>query len=203
MIRLEFYVEEPSAEAALINLVPLILRDTDFEFEIYPFQGKQALLRKLPHRLKAYHHFTDSDWRVVVLVDRDDDDCHQLKASLERIAREAGLHTRTSTGSASNFQVLNRMAIEELEAWFFGDIPALRKAYPQVPSTLDKKAAYRNPDAITGGTWEQLERVLKTYHPGGLEKVRAAEEISEHMDPDRNRSKSFQVFRDALRAILE
>ena len=39
------------------------------------------------------------------------------------------------------------------------------------------------------------------YHPGGLEKIRAAREISNHMDPDRNRSRSFQVFRDALRNI--
>ena len=39
------------------------------------------------------------------------------------------------------------------------------------------------------------------YHPGGLEKIRAAREISNHMDPDRNRSRSFQVFRDALRSI--
>ena len=39
------------------------------------------------------------------------------------------------------------------------------------------------------------------YHPGGLEKIRAAQEISEHMDPDRNRSHSFQLFRDVLRSI--
>ena len=34
--------------------------------------------------------------RVVVLVDRDDDDCEQLKAELERMAVAAGLSTKSS-----------------------------------------------------------------------------------------------------------
>ena len=98
-----------------------------------------------------------------------------------------------------------RIAIEELEAWFFGDIPALKTAYPKIPASLTQKAPYRDPDNINGGTWEQPEKVLMEYgyHPGGLEKIRAAKEISEHMDPETKRSKSFQVFRDGLRSIFE
>lgn len=57
--------------------------------------------------------------------------------------------------------------------------------------------------AIKGGTWERLEQVLSRYHAGGLQKLRAAEEIAQHMEPDRNRSKSFQVFRDALRDLFD
>lgn len=98
--------------------------------------------------------------------------------------------------------MINRIAIEELEAWFFGDVSALHTAYPRVPETLDQKAIYRDPDAISGGTWEHLEHILKDDHPNGLEKIRAATEISTHMDPDRNRSRSFQVFRDARREIV-
>ncbi|MGD0827532.1 MAG: DUF4276 family protein [Desulfobaccales bacterium] len=55
-------------------------------------------------------------------------------------------------------QVLNRIAIEELESWFFGDGIALKTAYPGIPETLDKKSKYRNPDAIER-TWEALERL--------------------------------------------
>jgi hypothetical protein len=84
---LHFYVEEPSAEAALITLVPRILESYNFEYDIFPFQGKNALLRHLPNRLKAYNHRTN-DWRVIVLIDRDDDDCLQLKRRLEHIAHE-------------------------------------------------------------------------------------------------------------------
>jgi hypothetical protein len=97
---------------------------------------------------------------------------------------------------------VNRLAIQELEAWFFGDINAIRTAYPNIPKTLDKKKQYRHPDAINN-TWEALERVLQRagYYPGGLLKIKAAREISQYMNPQRNTSKSFQVFRDSIQHI--
>lgn len=196
---LEFLVEEQSAEAALNNLVPIIIPKT--EFRIHSFRGKRDFLRKLPNRLRGYRNWIQKDHKIIVLVDCDKYDCYELKNQLETIATNAGLTTLSK--SPGNFQVINRIAIEELEAWFFGDVEAIRKAYPRVPKTLGKKAPYRSPDEIKGGTWEQLERVLKKHHPGGLEKIRAASEISEHMDPDHNRSPSFQVFRDALRILLQ
>jgi hypothetical protein len=112
---LHFYVEELSAEAALIELLPRILPagEYDYDYDIFPFQGKPSLLRKLPDRLRAYRHRSD-DWRVIVLVDRDADDCLALKKHLDDIAHDAGLQTRTA--SPGRFQVLNRIAIEELEA---------------------------------------------------------------------------------------
>ncbi len=100
--------------------------------------------------------------------------------------------------------VVNRIAVEELEAWFFGDIPALCGAYPRIPASLGGQAKYRDPDAIRGGTWEALERVLQArgYHPGGLAKTVAATEIAQHMDVDANRSRSFQAFRDGVRRLV-
>jgi hypothetical protein len=96
--------------------------------------------------------------------------------------------------------VLNRLAIEELEAWFFGDVGALRAAYPGIPSSLGERANYRDPDAIRGGTWEALERELQRagHHREGLAKIKAAQEIAAHMAPERNRSRSFQAFRQGL-----
>ena len=95
--------------------------------------------------------------------------------------------------------------IEELEAWFFGDIPALTKAYPRVSKNFSKKSGYRDPDDIKGGTWEALERELKKagYHQGGLETMRAARDISQYMNPPKNTSTSFQVFYDCLLEIME
>lgn len=197
---LHFFVEEESAEAALVELVPRILSAYDFNYDIFTFRGKANLLKRLPDRLKAYTHRTGDDWRVIVLVDRDDQNCNELKLQLEQIAQTAQLRTRTT--SPDRFHVINRIAIEELEAWFFGDVQALHAAYPRVNPHLSEQAAYRDCDAIRGGTWEKLEQVLKFYHPGGLEKVRAAQEISKHIQPDRNRSKSFQVFRDALLSLF-
>ena len=53
-----------------------------------------------------------------------------------------------------SFQLVNRLAVEELEAWFFGDVDAMATAYPRVPRTLAQRAPYRDPDRIKGGTWE-------------------------------------------------
>jgi elongation factor P--beta-lysine ligase len=135
----------------------------------------------------------------VILVDRDNEDCHQLKQKLEDIAVTAGFITKSS--NCRSFQVLNRIMVEELEAWFFGDIPAIIQAYPGIKSSLAQQEKYRDPDAIQGGTWEALERVLRQarYYQGGLDKPKAAREIAEHMNPETNRSKSFQVFYDGLR----
>ena len=200
-MRLDIFIEEQSAEVTLRNLIRKILPETNHDVRFHPFRGKQDLLAKLPGRLKAYSNWIADNHFLIVLVDRDNDDCHLLKRRLENYAIEAGLKTLSS--SHNRFQVVNRIAIEELEAWFFGDVEAMRMAYPRIPKTLSKRAPYRDPDAITGGTSERLEKLLMDakYHPGGLEKIRAAQEISRHMDPDSNRSRSFQVFRDALRSI--
>ncbi|HEY9853456.1 MAG TPA: DUF4276 family protein [Leptolyngbyaceae cyanobacterium] len=99
--------------------------------------------------------------------------------------------------------VLHRIAVEELESWFLGDIPAVRAEYEKIPASLSQKATFRNPDAIKGGTWEQLDRTLKYYgYETGLQKFDFAEKVSPHMDVENNLSKSFQVFRDGLRTII-
>ncbi len=202
-MHIEFLVEEPSAEAALSNIVPRIV-GAPHSFAVHPHQGKPNLLRSLPGRLRGYGSWLPRDWRIVVLVDRDRQQCRELKATLEQMARDAGLLTRTATPLPSRFQVINRIAIEELEAWFFGDAEAIRAAYPRVSRTFERRAGYTDPDAIRGGAWEALERVLQRagYFRGGLAKIEAAAAISEHMDPGRNRSRSFCVFRDALMAVV-
>ena len=200
---LEVLVEESSAEAALINLIPRIVPDVDFDIHVH--QGKADLLGKLPGRLQGYKHWLPEDWRIVVLIDEDRQACAELKEQLEGAARLAKLRTRTAARTGQAYQVVNRLAVEELEAWFFGDVPALVAAYPRVSPNLGSQQKYRDPDAIVGGTWESLERVLQRagYYAGGLPKIEVAGRVSEHMDPSRNRSKSFQVFRDVLLECAE
>ncbi len=202
-MQLEFLVEEPSAEAALGILVPRII-GAEHTARFHPHQGKQDLLGKLPARLGAYREWLPADAGIVVVVDEDREDCGELKGLLERHAQAAGFTTRTSVRRGARFEVLNRIAIEELEAWFFGDICALVEAYPGIPVSLGKRAKYRLPDRIRGGTWEALERVLRVagHHRGGLQKVRAARDIGTHMDPWRNQSPSFRAFRDGLLALV-
>ncbi len=91
-----------------------------------------------------------------------------------------------------------------MEAWFFGDIEALRGAYPRVSKSLQYQRKYRDPDAIKGGTAEALERLLirTGYYTGKLPKIEVAQNIGPYMDPNRNRSKSFQVFVEGLKACI-
>ena len=98
--------------------------------------------------------------------------------------------------------MLNRIAIEELEAWYFGDWNAVKSAYPRVPASIPEKAAYRQPDAIEN-TWEALERVMRKagYFQNGLRKIELARNVGAHLDPDRNTSPSFCALRDALREL--
>ncbi|MEA4909169.1 MAG: DUF4276 family protein [Anaerolineaceae bacterium] len=200
MLHIEILVEEPSMEAALKNLLPRLL-PPESTFRILTFQGKPDLLQKLPGRMRGYRWITE-EYRIVVLVDEDRQDCHELKYQLETAATQAGFITKTNSGDA-HFQVLNRIVIEELEAWFLGDPEAVRQAYPNLPINLDKRNTSVNPDTIPGGTWEALERTLQRYgyFRGGFRKVEAARKISAFMDPTRNRSKSFQVFREGLLAL--
>lgn len=201
VMHIEFLVEEPSMEAALHGLLPRLLPEA-ITWRILVFNGKADLRRNLPKRLKGYSRWMPEDWRIVVLVDEDRQDCRGLKQELEAAANDAGLQTKTSAGGGQ-FQVLNRIVIEELEAWFLGDLDALRSVVPRLPQRLPRKFA--DPDSVRGGTAESLERWLQQYgyFRGGYSKIAAARQIAPHLAPARNRSRSFQVFLEGLRALTE
>ncbi len=201
-VHVEVLVEEASTEAALSLLLPRIL-PAAATWVVHPHRGKKDLLNKLPNRLRGYSRWLPPDWRLLVLIDEDREDCRALKQHLNRRARDAGFRLVRGSGGEP-IQVLNRIAVEELEAWFFGDVDAMRAAYPGLPATLANRAPYRDPDAVAGGTWEALEQVLKKagYYGSGLRKVEAARAIAEHMDPTRNRSRSFRHFRDGLLRVV-
>ena len=197
---LEILVEEPSMETFLRRLLPRRLGEEQ-SLSIYAHQCKEDLLDKLPQRLRGYVYWLPADWRIIIIVDRDDDDCAWLKAKLEGMTSDVGLLTRTASfGGNQPWQVANRIAIEELEAWYFGEWTCVRPVYPKVNASVPNKAAYRDPDAIAGGTWEALERVLKKagYFQSGLRKIELARQMGHNMDWNANASRSFGVFRDTL-----
>ena len=185
-------------EAFLRALLPRLLGDRA-TFEVYPHQGKDDLLGKLGDRLRGYARWLPNDWRIVIVLDRDGDDCACLKEQMDRIADAAGLTTRTAARTPC-WRVVNRVAIEELEAWYFGDWEAVRATYPGVHPSIPQQAAFRNADAVMGGTWEAFERVLQRagHFKGGLRKIEAARMLGKVMDPARNRSRSFSAFRNAV-----
>ncbi len=166
------------------------------------FQGKKDLLKNLAIELRGYSRWITDDYRIIILLDRDRDDCIELKNSLNKMATDAGLVTKSSSHK-NVFQVVNRIAIEEIEAWFFGDANAMRIAYPKLSGNFETKALYRNPDNIKN-TWEAMERLLQRsgYFKTGLRKSEAASEISQYMQPLHNRSRSFQVFWEGITSCL-
>ena len=194
---LELLVEEPSMKAFLDVLLPGLL-PSDCSFYVQAFEGKRDLLRKLRRRLRGYEPWLPAHWRLIIMVDQDEGDCRKLKTQLEKAASESGLVTRTRAAGLP-WQVVNRIVIEELEAWYFGGWEAVRAAYPRLKPDTIRRARYRDPDGIQG-TWEAFEQELKRRgcFKDGLRKIEAARAIATHFDPDRNRSRSFRVFLEAV-----
>lgn len=201
MTVLEVLVEEPSAQEAMRHLLPRIIGNRA-GFRVINMRNKSRLLRDLPARLRAYRKriWKGEDLRIVVLVDRDQDDCEQLKRDLERIAREAKLPTKTRPDTGGRYLVVNRIVVEELESWFIGDTAALRQAFPSLPNQFPGN--FRQPD--NGGTWERLHRFLKKHgiYRGSFPKIEAARRIAPHVDPARNCSPSFRQFCSGVEALL-
>ena len=194
-MHIEFLVEEYSTEVTLNFIVPKIIGDIH-TFKIHNFQNKDRLLKKLPERLQGYSKFIPDNWRIVILVDEDRCDCQELKRKL----CDASSVVTKQKGNI----VLHRIAVEELESWFIGDVTAIRAEYEKIPVSLSQQAKFRNPDTIKGGTWEQLDKILKKYgYETGLQKIDFAEKVSPHMDVENNLSRSFQIFRDGLRSIVK
>ncbi len=165
-------------------------------FRVISFQGKHDLLDNMHDYIANLGKSLLLGWYIFVLVDRDQDDCYELKARLERISREAGLTTRGSA-LGQQWQVVNRIVIEELEAWYFGDWEAVCLAYGRDGEKL-QSPKFRDPDEIKGGTWEAFERVMETKYRLKIEKREAARKIGAYIEPSRSSSRSFGVFWEAV-----
>ena len=215
-MHLEVLVEDRSGSIALEIILEKILgkNRSEHSWKITRYKGigrlrpgldpksdprKRFLLDQLPGMLKVYGRRLPDHSAVVVVVDLDDRDCMKFKQELLAVLDDCDPSPRT----------LFRIAIEESEAWLLGDRAVVREAYPEakVP-VLD---SYEQ-DSICG-TWERLADAV---HPGGSKRLKKAGwpeagkakcewagRIASHMDPDRNRSKSFQVFRDGIRSLAE
>lgn len=195
-----FYVlvEEPSMEAYLLENLPSLLEESTFS--VHAFQGKDNMIRRLPDRLRGFSHTLQPNEVVVVMLDRDDDDCVQLKEKLLGFGVDAGLNTSGCAGRECP-KLIIRIVVEELEAWYFGDWEAVCEVYPRMNPNVPRQAAYRNSDQILGGTWEAFERLLRNrgYHTTGLRKTEAARLIGKVTIADRNTSPSYKCFHDGLR----
>lgn len=213
-MHIEVLVEDGSGARLIEALLPAVIggHGEPHTWRVHAYKGigrlpaglgaagdpaKRALLNQLPRLLNGYGRTPGIDV-VVVVVDSDDRDCKAFLAELK------ALHAACDHAPHTLF----RLAIEEMEAWLFGDRQAIVAAYPRAKvAVLD---GYTQ-DSVCG-TWERLADAL---HKGGSAALRKAgwpapgevkfewvEAISPHMDVERNLSPSFVKFRDGLRRLL-
>ena len=172
-MNLVFMLEEESAKHVIESLLPLILSGfPSVNCLCIPHQGKSDLQRSIPIKLKAWRK---PETFFVILHDQDSHDCRKLKQELQKICAEQNKHSP-----------LIRIACRELEAWYFGDLDAVKRAFPNLEMVKYRnKAKYRNSDNIICPSAE-LQRIIKGFH-----KSIAAKKVPQYMDINNNSSRSF------------
>ncbi len=202
----------------LEHLVPKVL-DPSHSYRVHSYKGigripkglksgadahKRILLDQLPRLLAGYGNTFTSygpDYRAAVIVVCD----------LDRKSKES-FEAELSSLAATAFPCPDHafcVAIEEGEAWYLGDVPAIKAAYPRAKDAIIR--GYVN-DSICG-TWELLADAVypggstaleaKGWMAVGAEKSRWAREITPHMNPTTNQSPSFGRFVSTLSKMSE
>ncbi len=213
----EILVEDKSGEKMLNILLPLIIGE-QHTYQIHSYKGighipknlksrtavsKRILLNQLPRLLRGYGN-TFSKYPlnyqavVVVICDLDNECLKSFRQELFSVLDTCKPKPET------RFCI----AVEEGEAWLLGDITAIKKVYLNANDKFLN--GYQN-DAICG-TWELLADAI---YVGGAEKLKNqpwnvigriksewAEQITPHLDIDRNKSPSFCYFRDKIRELI-
>jgi hypothetical protein len=212
----EILVEDQSGKKALDILVPKIIGN-EHSFKVRPYKGighipkdlrgksnpnKRILLDQLPRLLKGYgntfaHYPKECPAAVILVCDLDDKCLKVFRSELINILNSC------NPKPEARFCI----AIEEGEAWFLGDVPAVKMAYPKAKDAVLNSYIT---DSICG-TWEILADSVysgghhalssRGGHMVGAEKSKWAENISPKMDVKNNRSPSFCYFRDKLREL--
>jgi len=210
----EILVEDLSGKTALNILIPKII-NAQHTFRVHRYRGaghipqnltnptnanKRLLLNELPIQLTVYgkRYANDPTKIVIVICDLDNHCLKTFRQELFRVLNSCNPRPKT------RFCI----AIEEGEAWFLGDIPAIKAAYPDAKDTILN--SYQN-DFICG-TWELLadavfpggSSALKKKGRGavGREESAWAQKITPYMNVDKNASPSFCYFRDKIQELI-
>jgi hypothetical protein len=181
MSQLVFFLEERSARAMLESFLPTIFPNLAVRYVV--FQGKQQLEKELPKRLRGWNVPGD---RFIVLRDNDGGDCRALKRRLA-----------DSCASAGRPQTVVRIACQELEAWYLGDLHAIEQAFSiDGLEALRRKAKFRDPDRI-GKPSDELSKMTR----GRYQKIIGSRAIGRCLGRGRNRSASFRAFVAAIERL--
>jgi hypothetical protein len=212
----EILIEDISGKTALEILIPKIISDEN-TFNIHPYKGigripeglqpssdpkRRILLDQLPKLIQGYGNTFagyPSNYPAVLIIicDLDDRCLSDFRRELLNCVDKLAIKPETYFC----------IAIEEGEAWYLGDINAIKTAYPKAKDAVLN--FYRN-DSVCD-TWEKLADAVFSggvqslaklgWQAVGKEKTDWANNISPHMNVDINQSPSFCYFRDKLRSL--
>ena len=213
----DILIEDESGKNALDILMPKIIGE-QHTFEPHFYKGignipknlrsktdvnKRILLNQLPRLLRGFgktfaNYPTNFPAALIVVCDLDNRCLKEFRQELFRVLNSCDPKPET----------LFCIAIEEGEAWFLGDIRAIKAAYPKAKDNVLNR--YQN-DSICG-TWELLADAVftggsnalgkKPWYVIGEEKSAWAQKITPHMNVDKNASPSFCYFRDKIRELI-
>lgn len=199
-MKIPVLVEGPSEHAFLRAWAPRF--KPGCEFKIHPHEGKgslprdldarpdpklRGLLHQLPAKLRAFEEGLDDDTEgLLILLDADDDEPTSLQADLENVISRVAPRLRAAV----------RLAVEETEAFYLGDLRALEAAYPRANMELARE--YEQ-DSICG-TWEWFGRVI---HDDGGNKRSWAERLGPLVTtrPRESRSPSFRALCEGIEGL--
>lgn len=213
----EFLIEDASGKVMLEILLPKIIDTNTHSYRIFSYKGigsipkglhtsqdasKRALLNQLPKLLSGYgrtYQYNQKENVVVLVCDLDNKNKTVFLNELNEVLSKC----------KPSPQVCFCLAIEECEAWLLGDKDAIKKAYPKAKENI--LLNYKN-DSICG-TWELLADAI--YAGGsvklkkigfieiGLQKTIWAKTICPHIDVNRNKSPSFNYFKQRIQEYTE
>lgn len=174
--------EEPSMRIVLRSLIigGWPARHEGVDWQIISHSGKADLERKMVRKMNTWNF---GDPHFIILRDNDGGDCRLLKDRLSALAASSGKPHHV------------RIVCQELESWLIGDLSAVKAAYPKA-RIKDAVAKFRDPDRL-GNASEELSSIT-----GDRTKVERAALVAPHLEPARNRSRSFQVMVKTLQQHL-
>lgn len=214
----EILVEDLSGKTSLEILIPKILDINIHTFKVHSYKGigripkgmkassdskKRILLDQVPKLIQGYGNtfagYPSNYPAALIIVCDLDNRC--------LITFRQELFNCVSKCSAKPPLTRFCIAIEEGEAWYLGDLKAIKAAYPKAKDAVLN--SYTNDEIC--GTWEKLADAVFSggakslsklgWQAIGKEKTTWAKKISPYMNIDRNKSPSFCYFRDKLRSL--
>lgn len=213
-MHIEILVEDSSGERLLQVLLPQFLgpQGEPHTWRLHAYKGigriprglvtnadpaKRILLDQLPRLLRGYGNTPGID-AVVVVLDTDKRDCAAFLGELKTVANACNPRPN----------ILFRLAIEEMEAWYLGDQNALLAAYPRAKQ--DVLGKYVQDSACD--TWELLADAIYSGGSAAIKKAgwplpgqvkhEWAAKIGPLMNPEQNISPSFCKLRNGLRILV-